>query len=147
MSDLEQLADRIRLRDLVEAYAVHVDGRRPGAVAALFAEDGELLVPTSPQTADESIREVRGRTAIADIIGRPKAYQRSLHVVTGQHVELAGDHASGETRCLAHHIHTDHVDVWGIRYADNYVRNGTDWHFVSRQLHVDLREKRFRVTP
>jgi hypothetical protein len=54
---------------------------------------------------------------------------------------LDGDHASGVTYCLAHHVKLDgsarSLMIAAIRYLDTFVKQDGAWFFSQRKLMVD----------
>lgn len=149
MSQAAGLADRLALRDLVEAYARCADRCDGPGLAALFEADGELRVRQPRETAPS--RVLRGRAEIADAIGRLARYDATFHLVANHYLTIAGDEATGEVYCLAHHVTAggadvrDHVMV--IRYADRYRRAPDGWRFAERELHVAWTEDRPVTSP
>ena len=59
---------------------------------------------------------------------------------------LDGDHASGVTYCLAHHVKVDgsarSLMIAAIRYLDTFVKQDGAWFFSQRKLMVDWTETR-----
>jgi hypothetical protein len=146
---LSYLLDRLALRDLVESYAFSVDGDDPASAALLFAPDGELRIFHAGRA--EPVRERIGREAIATAMAGLSRYDRTLHVVANQAVEIDGATATGHTYCLAHHVRDvegpdgvmaafDHV--MHIRYLDRYVRLDEGWRIAQRHLQVEFTEDR-----
>jgi hypothetical protein len=92
------------------------------------------------------------RNGAAEIEGpmrRLSRYEVTTHFVGQQSVwfdAADADRATGETYCLAHHLHVvDDVrvnDVMSIRYQDEYVREAGRWRFATRTLVVDWTERR-----
>lgn len=149
MTERSYLSDRLELRDLVEAYAFRVDSDDPGSAALLFAPDGELRIFNAGQI--EPVRERIGRDAIATAMVGLRRYDRTLHVVANQAVELDGDTATGHTYCLAHHVRdVERPDgvvapfdyVMHVRYLDRYVRLDEGWRIAQRHLQVEFTEDR-----
>jgi uncharacterized protein (TIGR02246 family) len=141
-----QHVDRVALRDLVDAYARHVDRRDAQAVAALFTADG-LLVSRLHKAGRDSPIVRRGRDEIASaIVAGLDRYLATTHIVGGQVVTIEGDDASGHTVCLAHHVYESagsrRMLVMAVRYTDTYARQPGGWGFAERQLHLDWREDR-----
>ena len=135
--------DAVALRRLVDHYALAADRHDGAALAALFIEDGRLLIHQGSDPSAEPIRRRTGRAEIAAAIETLVRYRRTFHLV-GQHVaELVDDdHATAVTYCQAHHVTagddgpaTDHVMM--IRYLDDYVRAAGEWRFATRRLLVD----------
>lgn len=150
MNDQQQrdLADRLAIRELVDLYARAADRVDGVAAAALFTEDGALRI--FERGTAEPVRERLGREAIATAFAGLSRYEVTLHVVANHLVELAGDAATGETYCLAHHVRSigegeaahrsDHV--MAIRYLDTYERTDEGWRIAGRHLQVEFTEER-----
>jgi SnoaL-like domain len=146
VTDDGALADRLALRELVETYAHCVDRRDAPLLDSLFVDDAELLV-FDDLTATEPARALRGREELARITRSLKRYVATTHFIGNHRVELAGDTATGETYCLAHHIYDGdsgvrRLLVWSIRYQDRYVRHEGAWRFAQRRLLVDWQDDR-----
>jgi len=138
-------ADERALLALSVDYAAAADARDGEGFAALFTEDGALVVPRPPS----ELRPVIVRSGhdalveVAEFLGR---YYRTFHLVSSPRFELDGNEATGEIPCVAHHVSapadsgsdspagTD--TVWFIRYHDRYRRTGSGWRIVRRELHL-----------
>jgi uncharacterized protein (TIGR02246 family) len=135
---LDPSGDQWEIRQLVEAYAAAADRADGAGLAALFTEDGELepwLDPT--HTTPTGIR--RGRTEIAEAINGLSSYQATHHTIASSVAAIDGDRATGESRCVGHHIEgpPDVRDrVLYIRYDDQLVRLDGRWRFRRREVHV-----------
>ena len=143
--DLQDLADRLAIRQLVDDYARAADRVDGEAAAGLFAPDGVLRIFN--RGTDEPVRERAGREAIATAFAGLSRYEVTLHVVANHYVEIGVDTGTGETYCLAHHIHTGddgaRLDyVMAIRYLDRYVRLDEGWRLERRELQVEFTEDR-----
>ena len=141
----DALADRLELRALVETYAHCVDRRDAALLDSLFLDDAEMLVFEDP-TSEEPSRTLHGREELARITRSLRHYIATTHLIGNQLVELAGDTATGETYCLAHHLYERdgerRIDVWSIRYRDRYTRHDGAWRFAQRRLIVDWQDDR-----
>jgi hypothetical protein len=142
----QTVADRTALRDLVDAYARHVDRRQAESVAALFTVDGRL-VSRLHDGADTAPIVRRGRAEIAAALAAGLGrYVTTTHIVGGQVVTIDGDRATGDTVCLAHHVYdsdgTRRMLVMAVRYADTFVRRSGGWGFAERELRLDWRQDR-----
>jgi uncharacterized protein (TIGR02246 family) len=143
---VDELSDRVALRELVEAYAHNVDRLDPEAVAALFCDDGVLAIYEGDPDVVEPDRVRTGHREIADALAGLSRYAVTTHFL-GQHsVRLTGDTATGETYCMAHHI-TDadgerRDKVLSIRYLDRFRRVDDRWRIEERRLAVDWSDER-----
>jgi uncharacterized protein (TIGR02246 family) len=149
----QAVVDRMALRDLVDAYARHVDRRDAHGVAALFTGEGRLVSRLHDGGGDAPIvRQGRDEIAGALVAGLDR-YVVTTHVVGGQTVifDAAGDSAIGDTVCLAHHVYESDGEhrmlVMAVRYADIYARQPGGWAFAERQLTLDWREDRVMEGP
>jgi hypothetical protein len=142
------LTARMALRQLVDAYARHVDRRDTEAVAQLFSATGRLVAHfyLGPD-GSPNVRQGRDEIGAALVAGLER-YLGTTHVVGGQVVELDpdGSRALGETVCLAHHVYERDGErrllVMAVRYEDDYVFESGAWRFASRQLRLDWRDDR-----
>ena len=129
MSETSEVEDRLALRELVDRYAQIPDDRNYALVDDLFSEDATLVGPGFELAGRELIRQ--GMQAI-------EQYSATLHSMHGQVVEIDGDEASGDTWCIANHIHEKdgrpHKLDWGIRYKDRYRRDAAGWRIAHREL-------------
>jgi hypothetical protein len=128
------------IRQLVERYASAADRGDGASVGQLFTEDGEFAMWLDPDSPDPtSFRE--GRAEIAGAIDRIRDYSHTHHTIGSHTAEIAGDRATGEVRCEAHHLIgappnvKDHVMF--AYYLDEYVREDGKWFFKRRELRVN----------
>lgn len=129
--------DRAEIRRLIESYAGYADARKADELAALFADDGELVVWLDPANQEPSIR--RGRPAIAEAIRFLDRYRHTQHLIANCVIDTSTDAtAHAETHCTAHHISGDGADAtdWTVylRYSDDFVRGDGQWVIARREL-------------
>jgi ketosteroid isomerase-like protein len=140
-----QLADRLSIRELVDAYAYCADRRDATGQMALFTEDADFLVYMDSRSASPT-QHLRGRAALAPVFDELNTYVTTMHFNGQSTVVLDGDHASGVTYCLAHHVKADgsarSLMVAAIRYLDSFVKRDGAWFFRERKLMVDWIETR-----
>jgi uncharacterized protein (TIGR02246 family) len=145
-ADVQELLDRLELRQVVEAYAHGADRRDAEGMAALFTENGRLAIYDGQPGTAEPTSERRGRSNIASAMTGLNRYEVTTHLLGQQSVHIDGDRATGETYCLAHHLsHRDGTRenrVMSIRYLDTYVRTDGRWLIDERVLAVDWIETR-----
>ncbi|MEY9966159.1 ketosteroid isomerase-like protein [Streptacidiphilus sp. MAP12-16] len=142
----QQAADRLAIRELIDAYAHCADRRDAKGQMALFTEDTRLLVYMDA-TATAPTQELHGREALAPVFDNLNTYKATTHFNGQSTVSLDGDQASGESYCLAHHISygTDAertIMIASIRYLDEFVKQDGEWYFAERRLMVDWTETR-----
>ncbi|GAA3777173.1 nuclear transport factor 2 family protein [Streptomyces coacervatus] len=142
----QEAADRLAIRELIDAYAHCADRRDAKGQMALFTEDTRFLVYMDA-TAAEPTQELRGREALAPVFDNLNTYRATTHFNGQSTVSLDGDRATGESYCLAHHISAGADDrrtimIASIRYLDEFVKQGGEWFFAERRLMVDWTETR-----
>ena len=144
--DLHDLADRLAIRRLVEDYARAADRVDGPAAGACFTDDGVLRICNRGQAEPARVRN--GPEEISTAFAGLGRYDVTMHVVANHYVELDGDEGTGETYCLAHHIHdaedgSGKLDyVMAIRYLDRYRRTAAGWKLAQRELQVEFTEDR-----
>ncbi|MCW2548822.1 MAG: nuclear transport factor 2 family protein [Mycobacterium sp.] len=143
--DRERLADQLEIRQLAADYARGVDVPDGKRVADLFLPDGVLRI--CHRGKSEPVGERVGREAIASAMDGLTRYEKTMHVVANQYIDLSGDSATGETYCLAHHIREVEGKglmnyVMAIRYLDQYSRADEGWRIAVRELQVEFTEDR-----
>ncbi|HEX5294599.1 MAG TPA: nuclear transport factor 2 family protein [Streptosporangiaceae bacterium] len=143
-------ADRLAIRELVDAWARHADRREPERQAALFTEDGRVTVYMGEPGTTDAVQVLTGRAELEDAFAALRNYEATTHF-NGQHtVTLDGDRATGETYCLAYHLWTSDgqrtLMIMSIRYLDAFVRRDGQWLFAERQLITDWTDRRLSET-
>jgi hypothetical protein len=142
----EEAADRLAIRELVEAYAHCADRRDAKGQMALFTSDTHFVVFMNAKDPTPSM-DLHSREALAPVFADLNKYDATTHFV-GQStiLTLTADRASGEAYCLAHHLSA--VDgkrclmVASLRYYDTFVKTDHAWFFAERLLHVDWVDER-----
>ncbi|NPC98649.1 nuclear transport factor 2 family protein [Nocardioides sp. zg-DK7169] len=140
------VALRPALSDLVHRYAALGDLRRPGQLAALFAADGQLVVPTPPDRLDPH-RVLAGPRQIGEHLAVLEELTLTVHQIVGEVYDVPASAepastAAGRVACVANHLSGERNVVWHLHYDDRYVREGERWLFARRELHIDFIETR-----
>ena len=136
-----EAADRLSIRELVDAYAHCADRRDARGQMALFTEDTSFLVFMDPASA-EPAQELHGRESLAPVFDDLNRYVATMHFNGQSTVALDGDRATGESYCLAHHLSVAEdgqrtLMVASIRYLDEFRKLGGQWFFAERRLMVN----------
>jgi ketosteroid isomerase-like protein len=145
-----EAADRLAIRELVDAYAHCADRRDAAGQMALFTEDTHFVVYMDARDP-EPTEELHGRQALAPVFDALNAYAATMHFNGQSTVELDGDRATGESYCLAQHL-TEAEDgsrtlmVASIRYLDTMVKRDGAWLFSERRLMVNWIDTRSSVS-
>src|SRR5260370_15510657 len=103
----EEAADRLAIRELVEAYAHCADRRDAKGQMALFTSDTHFVVYMNAKDPTAS-QELHSREKLAPVFADLNQYAATMHFV-GQStiLTLKGDRATGEAYCIAHHLTVD----------------------------------------
>ncbi len=141
-----EAADRLAIRELIEAYAHCADRRDAKGQMALFTPDTHFVVYMNAKDPAPS-QEVHSRAALAPVFDDLNKYAATMHFVGQSTVlTLAGDRGTGEAYCLAHHLTVDgekrRLMVAALRYYDTFVKKDGEWLFAERRLYVDWLEDR-----
>jgi ketosteroid isomerase-like protein len=142
----EEAADRLAIRELVEAYAHCADRRDAKGQMALFTEDTHFVVFMNAKDPKPS-QELHSRDALAPVFADLNRYDATTHFVGQSTIfTLTADRATGEAYCLAHHVTVDggkrRLMVASLRYLDTFVKIDGTWLFAERLLYVDWLEER-----
>ena len=141
-----EAADRLAIRELVEAYAHCADRRDAKGQMALFTPDTHFVVYLNAKDPTPS-QELHSREALAPVFADLNKYAATMHFV-GQStiLTLTDDQATGEAYTLAHHLTVEagkrRLMIAALRYADTFVKKDGGWLFAERLLYVDWLEER-----
>jgi SnoaL-like protein len=141
-----EAADRLAIRELIEAYAHCADRRDAKEQMSLFTVDTHFVVYMDANDPKPS-QELHSREALAPVFDDLNQYAATMHFV-GQStiLTLSGDRGTGEAYCLAHHLTVAggkrSVMIAALRYYDTFVRTDGAWLFSERRLFVDWIEER-----
>jgi hypothetical protein len=141
-----EAADRLAIRELVEAYAHCADRRDAKGQMSLFTPDTHFVVYMNAKDPKPS-QELHSREALAPVFADLNKYAATMHFV-GQStiLTLAGDRATGEAYTLAHHLTIDggkrQLMIAALRYYDAFAKIDGAWLFAERLLYVDWLEER-----
>ena len=141
-----EAADRLAVRELIDAYAHCADRRDAKGQMSLFTADTHFVVFMNAKDSKPSW-ELRSRNALAPVFADLNKYDATTHFVGQSTIfSLTDTKASGETYCLAHHVSVAdgkrHLMVASLRYLDTFVKEDGGWLFAERRLYVDWTEER-----
>jgi ketosteroid isomerase-like protein len=138
-------ADRLAIRELVDAYAHCADRRDAAGQKSLFTEDTHFVVYMEGQ-GSEPTQVLDGREALTPVFDDLNRYQATMHFNGQSTITLDGDRATGESYCIAHHLFTEDGErklmVAWLRYDDTFVKRDGAWLFAGRNLYLDWAETR-----
>jgi hypothetical protein len=142
----QEAADRLSIRELVEAYAHCADRRDAQGQMSLFTADTHFVVYMNAKDPTPS-QELHSREALAPVFADLNQYAATMHFV-GQStiLSLTADRGTGEAYCLAHHLTVDvakrRLMIAALRYYDTFIKMAGAWLFAERKLYVDWLEER-----
>jgi hypothetical protein len=141
-----EVADRVAIRELVDAYAHCADRRDAEGQKALFTENTHFVVHMDGQ-GSEPTQVLDGREALTPVFEDLNRYTATMHFNGQSTIALDGDRATGESYCMAHHLSVGAdgqrtLMIAAIRYDDVFVKQQGAWLFAERRLMVDWIETR-----
>jgi hypothetical protein len=141
----EEAADRLAIRELVDAYAFCADSRDADGQKALFTTDTHFVVYMEGEGSDPT-DDLHGRESLTPVFENLNTYEATMHFNGQSTIVLEGDRATGESYCIAHHLFTEDGErklmAAFIRYHDTFVQRHGRWQFAERELYVDWTETR-----
>jgi SnoaL-like domain len=141
-----EAADRLAIRELVEAYAHCADRRNAKGQMSLFTADAHFVVYMDAKNGKPS-QELHSREELIPVFADLNKYAATTHFVGQSTIfTLTGGRAKGEAYCLAHHVTVDGgkraLMLASLRYLDTFVKMDGAWLFAERLLYVDWTEER-----
>ena len=141
-----EAADRLAIRELIEAYAHCADRRDAKGQMALFTPNTHFVVYMNAKDPTPS-QELHSREALAPVFADLNKYVATTHFVGQSTITtLTSERATGEAYCLAHHVTVDGTKrslmVASLRYLDTLVKTDGGWLFAERLLYVDWVDQR-----
>jgi ketosteroid isomerase-like protein len=141
-----EAADRLAIRELIEAYAHCADRRDAEGQMSLFTDDAHFVVYMNAKDPMPA-QELHSREALAPVFADLNKYDTTTHFLGQSTIfTLTGGRATGEVYCLAHHVTVEggkrRLMLVSLRYLDTYVKTDGTWLFAERLLHVDWLEER-----
>src|SRR5580658_6636843 len=143
---LEEVADRLAIRELVESYAHCADRREAKGQMSLFTADTHFVEYMNAKDPKPS-QELHSREALAPVFADLNQYAATMHFL-GQTtiLTLTRDRGTGETYCMPHHLsiagEKRRLMIAALRYTDTFVKMDGAWLFEERRLYVDWIEER-----
>jgi hypothetical protein len=135
-----ELADRLAIRELVDAYAHCADRRLAEEQKSLFTENTHFVVYMDGQ-GSKPTQVLDGREALTPVFEDLNRYEATQHFNGQSNIALDGGRATGESYCIAHHLFTEDDErklmLAHLRYGDTFVKLDGAWLFAERNLYVD----------
>jgi SnoaL-like domain len=140
-----EVADRLAIRELFDAYAHCADRRDAWGQKALFTADTRFAVYMDGEGSDVSY-VLEGREALSPVFDDLNRYETTTHFNGQSTVTLDGDSASGESYTIAHHVFTEAgrrtIMIASLRYLDTFAKIDGVWFYAERNLILDWSETR-----
>jgi len=142
---LQELEDRIAIRELIDQYTYCADTRDAEGQMAIFTEDTNFEVYMDEKIATPT-QVVTGRKSLRPVFDNLNQYLSTMHFNGQSSVKLDSDKATGITYCRAYHLKVEDgvqkLMIAGIRYYDTMVKQDGIWLFSERKLKVCWIESR-----
>ena len=145
---MREIADRLSIRELVDAYAHCADRQDADGQMSLFTEDTHFVMRNAKDPLPS--QELRSRKALAPIFAELKKYDSTTHFIGQSTIHsLTPESAAGETYCLAHLVSITgdgrRLTVISVRYLDLFRKIDDSWFFAERIACVDWTDERTMV--
>jgi hypothetical protein len=142
----KEAADRLAIRELVEAYAHCADRRDAIGQMSLFTVDTHFVVYMDAKSPMPT-QELHSRAELAPVFAELNKYAATTHFVGQSSIfTLSDNRSTGETYCLAHHVTVDgekrRLMVASLRYNDSFIKIDGAWRFSERLLYVNWIDER-----
>ena len=145
-----EVADRLALRELFDAYAHCADRRDAEGQKALFTDDTVFAVYMDGDGSEPSY-VLHGREALTPVFDDLNRYEATTHFNGQSTVSVNGDRATGESYTIAHHVFSEEgaskIMVASLRYLDTFAKIDGSWYFAERKLILDWSETRTITAP
>ena len=146
----EEAADRLAIRELIDAYAHCADRRDANGQMALFTKDTHFVAYMDAKS-DVPTQDLHGRDSLAPVFDNLNQYEATTHFNGQSTVVLHDAEATGVSYCLAHHVSVHGSErslmIASIRYLDRFAKVEDAWYFTQRKLFVDWIETRSLAAP
>lgn len=131
MPDLQALADRLDIEDVLTRYAWALDGKQFDELDDVFAPDAHIDYTSSGGEAG-AYPDVKAW--LAGVLPHFPAYQ---HLVTNKHITIDGDRATSRSEfynpmVMAKRDGTTSIFFVGGEYHDQLVRTPNGWRITNR---------------
>ena len=141
---LAEIADRLALRELVDAYPHCADRRDLDGQLSLFTADAELLL--IDDRSAKPTQQFNGRESLRPLFENLNTYETTTHFNGQNTVWWEADSASGVVNCLAHLVKLEGsrrtLTISCIRYLDQFVKLDKRWYFKQRKAVLDWTDNR-----
>ena len=142
---LQEAGDRLAIRELFDAYAHCADtGDAQGQKALFTAEARFAVYMDGPGTEPSYVLE--GREALSPVFDDLNRYEATMHFNGQSTVIVDGDHATGDSYTIAHHVYSEEgtrkMMVAWLRYLDTFTKVNQTWYIAEREIILKWSEVR-----
>lgn len=139
--DMNELRDKMELKELVDRFSILADRKDVPAQVQLFTEDGVVEF----YNGNERQGEVNGRKQIGEAFAPYLALFETVYHINGQQtVNIDGDKATGIAYCqvvlIGNRDGKKSMTIEGVYYNDEYVRHEGKWLIAKRASHFMWRD-------
>jgi hypothetical protein len=143
---LDEVGDRIAIRELIDTYAHCLDRRDAEGRKELFTASARFAVFMDVDSSEPS-QEFTSRDELLPVFDALNDYQATTHFTGQSVIHIDGTRATGETYCIAYHLSVADgertMTVASVRYLDTFAKQDNGgWLFAERRLMVDWTETR-----
>lgn len=135
--NIQEITDRIAIRELTDEFANLADTREVDKQVELFAEDSGML--EFQMGFDGEIHEIKGRSALYNAFFNTVVPAKNVYHLNGQQTltSYSENEAEGIAYCQATLVNeADGKDVTTtnyVRYTDRYVKRDGKWYILKRR--------------
>lgn len=139
---LQEIEDRIALKNLVDTFSVLADVKDVDKQLFLFTEDATVVSVSDGKEG----APLKGRKQIGDAFsGFLKNFSTVYHINGQQTLRFnTSSSASGISYCLVFLVADEEgkkmKTTLAVRYNDDYVKKNGRWYITKRKSHFDIRE-------
>ncbi|HEY3673825.1 MAG TPA: nuclear transport factor 2 family protein [Acidimicrobiia bacterium] len=141
----EEIADRLAIRELFDAYTHCADVRDAGGQKALFTSDTRFAVHMGGPGTDPTY-VLEGRESLSPVFDDLSRYDVTMHFNGQSTVTVDGDGATADSYTIAHHVFTEEgrrrMMVAWLRYLDVFTKIDDAWYIAEREIIVQWSETR-----
>src|SRR5579859_8131628 len=141
----QESADRLAIRELVDAYAHCADRRDADGQKALFTADTHFVVYMNG-AGTEPTEDLHGREQLTPVFAALRQYEVTMHFNGQSTVTFDDSGATGESYCIAHHVYSADgarkIMLAYIRYIDTFAKEEGAWRFAERKLYLEFSDTR-----
>ena len=134
--DTEELADRLALKELVDRFSNLADTKDVQAQLDLFTDEAVVMSYRNGELNSTLTGKTEIGQAFSGFLG---LFETVFHQNGQQTVEIKGNTANGiaySTVVLIGESESEKImTTYGIRYEDQYVKNGNRWLIAKRKSH------------